>query len=204
MVWAVALQIAIVELEKLMRFIVFAAVGVASLAASALTAIASPINLVDADDTALNSNPLANDNPTTIEKVLNDLIADYNGDHGASLPPVGTTTRDEVFRVNSGGAAPAGYSSFGSGATSITIPADTLYVVMHWGGSAKDISNYTFAYVGGDPYGALETFAAPGQQGLSWYDGFNDPPPPAPDGGWTACLLGLSLFGLGWMGRKLS
>jgi len=163
------------------------------LAVGAMSSSAIPIQLAYGP---VNTQP-ANQGQATVEAWLASVVTSYNSLTSSSLPAPGL----EVFRVNTGDAAPVGYPSFGSGLLSLDFPAgDFSYLVLHWGGNPS--LNTTYAcYLGNDGPGTTLTFNAPGQNGLSSYSVYH-PIPRVPDAGATALLLGLGLGALAFSARK--
>lgn len=138
----------------------------------------------------------ANSGQGTIEAWMLGLVTTYNAAPSPDLPAPGV----EAFRVNKGDIPPLGFPSFGNDALSISIPTGVYqYVALHWGGQGGGV--YQAYYIGDFGTDTSYTFNAPGQNGLSWYDGFllieNPPPgPKVPDSGASLSLLGIALAAL--------
>ena len=118
------------------------------------------------------------------------FIAAYNVANDPDLAAAGAL----LARVIQDGPAPPGLPTFGSGVTSITIPAGYEYVTLHWGGQNGYVEYW---YVGG----LATTFNVPqadGVNALSNYSVYLY----VPDGGMTLTLLGCGLAGLGMVRRK--
>jgi len=141
--------------------------------------------------------PPSDDGDGTIQTWLTGLINNYNMDNGASLPTSGVGAHPDL-KVDTGGSAPSGYPTFGSGTLSITLPTDDYsYVVLHWGGSGGGV------YQAFDLLTISETsdiFNAPGNNGLSSY-AFYGPlsSVPEPD---KLLLIGAGLVGLAVFRKK--
>jgi hypothetical protein len=162
--------------------------------ALAISVSATPIALT----TSLTLPP-ANAGDGTIQTWLIGVINTYNTVHGTSLSTAVVGSHPDV-KVNQGGSAPSGYPTFGAGLLSIDLPANLNdYLVLHWGGS------------GGGVYQAfdlttipetLDTFNAPGRNGLSSYSFYGEairPPVPEPS---TLLTLGSGILGLAGLARK--
>jgi hypothetical protein len=106
---------------------------------------------------------------------LGTIVAGYNAAHNPDLPTVGS----QVFRLvndNQPSLSPAydrSYPTFGTSRSFIDIPTgDYNYVVLHWG------KNEFQAFYVGDESGSTHHFAAPAQNGLSFYAMYSPVPEP--------------------------
>ena len=138
----------------------------------------------------------------TIQAWLIAVIGNYNTTHDPDLP-TGSVGATPDVKVITDGPSPGDppYPTFGAGTLTINLPGNLNdYLVLHWGGSgggtfqAFDLT--TIPEV-------LDTFNAPGQNGLSFYsfygDGNGNAPIPEPA---TMLLLSSGLIGLAGYGRK--
>lgn len=175
-----------------------------SLAAAALTAAntqAARIHLGTGDQSTPGSGE------GSVETWLANLVLDYNNSNPV-LDPDLPAPGNQLFGVNQGDPAPAGFPTFGDDVTSISIPTGAFdYVVFHWGGQGG--GNYEAFYIGsigGAPSNpeVFDTTVTTRGGGLSWYRLYHYTPndPRIPDSGTSLALLGAGLLGLAAFRRQ--